>query len=783
VREHHQERPLLGLAAFLAAGSFVGDELPVEAVAAVLGLAASCLGLCLLARAGARVVAGLWAAAFAAGAAGHAVEREGYDRSALGRFVREQQPDAPVWVEGKALADARRVQERTQLLIAVERVRFRDGLRPLTGVARVNVQDGAARLEVAQGEPLGLWAALRAPRGYASPGAFDFALDARRRGIHADGFCKSAALVSRPGGAERGGIVGLVAAWRRAARRVIVSAVAPGDEQALVRAMVLGDRAGLSSEANEAFRIAGTYHVLALSGAQVALVAGLLWLLLRRLRVAPLLGAAALAAAVWLYALFVGADPPVVRAAVMAAFLALGKALDLDGDLANLLGGAAAALLLHAPSAIGDPSFQLSFAATLGILLLARAAAACLPALRFQLGTLIAVSLSAQAALLPLLAMHFHRLAPAAVLLNLLAGPLSAAVLLSGFALLLVTALLPPLAPLVADAAWTFAHWLLRSGEAARAWPWLDVRVPTPSPQQAALYVLGLLLVARGRRAAGAAAALGALVSLLVSGPSADGRLWLSVLDVGHGDALVLRSPAGRLLLVDAGPASRSFDLGEAVVGPFLWSLGARRVGGLALTHADGDHVGGAPFLVKAFAVRSVFEGAAPQRDPRYERLARALGDGPRRVSLRAGALFDWDGVAIQVVGPPPGPPPRLAANDQSLVLKLRFRAVSLLLMGDCERVCEADLAPGRADILKVGHHGSATSTGETLLGQARPRVALVSVGANDAFGHPGRDVLRRLAAASADTFRTDRDGTLTLATDGARIWLTSHRSGVLKTR
>src|SRR6185295_7855448 len=277
----------------------------------------------------------------AVGAAGHAVEREGYDRNALARFVRAEQPDAPVLLEGRALADARRVQDRAQLLIAVERIRWRGTTRPMTGVARVAVPDPAARLDVAQGERLLLWATLRAPRGYASPGAFDVLADARRRGIHAHGFSKSVALVTRGAPAAPEGVSGGIAALRRSARRVFAASLPPGEEQGLVRAMVLGDRAGISPETSEAFRIAGTYHVLALSGAQVALVAGLLLLALRRLRLPPLPNALALAAAVWLYTLFVGADAPVTRAALMAVCVTLGKALDLDADLANLLGFAA----------------------------------------------------------------------------------------------------------------------------------------------------------------------------------------------------------------------------------------------------------------------------------------------------------------------------------------------------------------------------------------------------------------------------------------------------------
>ena len=141
----------------------------------------------------------------------------------------------------------------------------------------------------------------------------------------------------------------------------------PGTEQGLARAMVLGDRTGVDPDTAEAFRVAGTYHILAISGAQVALVAGILAALLARLRSGPTLRALAIPVSLAFYAQLVGGDAPVVRAAVMASVLVAGRALDLDADLANLLGLAALALLVHRPSSIGDIGFQLSFGATLGL--------------------------------------------------------------------------------------------------------------------------------------------------------------------------------------------------------------------------------------------------------------------------------------------------------------------------------------------------------------------------------------------------------------------------------
>lgn len=772
-------RPLLGLAAAFATGALLGQALPLAAAGPLVALSGLLLSA-VLAAPGRSAGAALAAAALGLGAASRAVEHEAYARAPLRRFLASDAPAAPVLLLGSAAEDARRLDDRLLLVLDVERAASAGRVRALSGRARIAVSDPAQRLQIAQGERLRVWATLRLPRGFASPGAFDVEQDALRRGIHAHGNCKSLLLVERVARADPGPLA-VVAAWRRAARAVIEAQLPAGDEQGLVRAMTLGDRDGVSLETAEAFRIAGTYHVLALSGAQVALLAGMTLALLRLLRVAPLPAAAALSAVVWVYALFVGADPPVLRAAVMATFLALGKALDLDANLENLLGLAAFALLAAAPSAVSDVSFQLSFAATLGILLLSPAFVRSLPRLPLAAHLALAASLAAQLALVPLLAAHFHRLAPTALLLNLVAVPLASGVLLSGFALLLAHLLLPIAQEPLADLAWALAHALLVSGEVVRAFPWLDVRAPDPAPVPCLVVLLGAALLHKGRAALGGVLALAGVVMVALGpGSRGDGRLRLAVLDVGQGDALVLISPSGRTLLVDAGPASGRFDLGEAVVGPYLWHLGARRVDALALTHADSDHTGGAAFVLESFGVGQVWEGPAFGKKRGGVTGTGAVGASrTSRLALRPGGRFGWDGVQIEVLGPPPGLGAAKGDNNGSLVLALRYRAVTFLLTGDVERAGEEALPERRAEVLKLAHHGSRTSSSEAFLRRTRPRLALLSVGYRSPFGHPHHEVLARIERTGARLARTDRDGTLTVATDGTRIVLQTERSRV----
>jgi competence protein ComEC len=540
--------------------------------------------------------------------------------------------------------------------------------------------------------------------------------------------------------------------------------------------MLLGDRSGLDADTEESFRIAGTYHVLALSGAQVALVAGMLLWGMRWLGIGPALTGVLASLALGFYALIVGGDIPILRAVVTAATLLLGRALDLDADLPNLLGLAAGGILVERPSSILDVSFELSFAATLGILWLAPLLAARLPRLPWRFDLALAGSFAAQVVLYPFLAGYFHRLAPAALLLNLVAVPLAGAVLLAGALLLGVSTLWASLARRVGELAWILAHALLRSADVVRFFPWLDFRVPGPSIAASACYVAGLvmLLLSRGRARLGwASLACGVALILIPTTPRGDGRLHVTALDVGQGDAIVVRTPHGHTFVIDAGGGGQGrLDLGEAVVSPYLWSLGIRHIDGLVLSHPHPDHVGGVPALLRNFRVDAVFEGLAPVRDPVYRALDALLQETATvRLSVRRGFRANWDGVSVEALAPQPTAlAPWTTHNDDSVVLLLGFGQITTMLAGDVERLGELRLPARHADLLKVPHHGSRTSSTPQLLAATLPRVAIVSAGYRNSFGHPHPEVVERYHRLGCQLLRTDRDGAITVSTDGVSL-------------
>jgi competence protein ComEC len=257
--------------------------------------------------------------------------------------------------------------------------------------------------------------------------------------------------------------------------------------------------------------------------------------------------------------------------------------------------------------------------------------------------------------------------------------------------------------------------------------------------------------------------------SPLVSPRAAEG-LSLHFLDVGQGDAALLRTPGGRWIAIDAGPADEGWDAGERVVLPFLARHRVDRLTLLVISHAHRDHVGGAAGLATRVPIGAVLEPAEPFDDRQYLALLDVLGSQriPWTVAVR-GTRWQVDGVSFEILHPPRAWPGRgLDLNEDSVVLLIRYGDFSALFTGDAgfsaELAWQADVGP--VDLLKVGHHGSAGSTGADLLAAVQPQAAIISSGRNR-YGHPARITLQRLAAVGVSTWRTDREGTVSVDTDG----------------
>jgi competence protein ComEC len=550
--------------------------------------------------------------------------------------------------------------------------------------------------------------------------------------------------------------------------------------RSLTGALLLGERHRLGVESNRVLRDSGLLHLVAISGLHVGLVVLMLHLALRAAR-APLWSCRlVLAAAIPVYTVLVGAQTPVCRAALGAVLALFGRAVGRDGEPLNGLAVVAAVLVAWQPTSVAEPAFQLTVAATAGIL---GSRPGDRPGLPRWVTAAAGASLAAYLATAPLVALHFGWLAPVGLLTNLVAVPLNAIVLGAGY-LALAFHGLPLVGPCCGWALRSAAAALLDVADLAASWPDGAFPVARPGAPVVLAYYAALLLAARGRPSPTVRSArvlLGLLLIWLHLGPPppGPGPVGLTLIDVGQGQSVALRGPSGATLLVDAGgSANPRFDPGERRVIPALVDAGTRRVALLAVSHGHEDHCGGARALLRELEIGELWLGPGHSSSPRLAALAElARRRGVAVLLAECGLGTVREGLALRVLAPCRGETGPV--NDRSLVVLAGDAPARALVPGDLEASGEAALleqgsAIG-AEALVLGHHGSRDSSSAAFLGRVRPAWALVSAGRWNRFGHPHAETLQRVERQGIPLLRTDRDGTISLRA-GPHGWIPEAR-------
>jgi competence protein ComEC len=568
-------------------------------------------------------------------------------------------------------------------------------------------------------------------------------------------------------------------AWR--ARLVERLDTLYGPRAPVLAALALAETADMDRDLREDFARSGTTHILSISGFHIAVVAGLVLALLRALRASRRTAALGAAAASWLYVAVIGFPDAAVRSALMLTVVAASRARGRPPARWGGLGAALLVLVALDPLRLTSAGFQLSFAGTAGLVgwagplrrWLRRAWPRWTPD---ALVDGVAAGTAATLATLPIVAWHFERVSIVGIPATLVATPCVVLALPGALASLAADAVHPAAGRFLAGGVGLALDAFVWSARAAAAPAWASVWVPRG---WVSVGIVGALvgthlahsLRGRGRSAVLAAGTLAGILAwpgLLAL--QARGTAEVLMVDVGQGDAVAVRTPRGRWLLVDAGPAWEG-DPGASPVVRALRRRGVRRIEALVLTHPDLDHIGGAPAVLASFPVGEILDPGEPAGKGAYVEL---LEDAARRGipwrRARAGDRRSWDGVDVRILNPGAlGPPPEEGdtdSNDVSVVLSVAFGGFDALLTGDAPTAVERALLAGvtpTLEVLKVGHHGSLTSTDPALLAHAHPALALVSVGRRNRYGHPAPQVLELLGSAGARVHRTDREGTLSV--------------------
>jgi competence protein ComEC len=598
------------------------------------------------------------------------------------------------------------------------------------------------------------------------------ALTRSERGVHLKG-----ATITRVRGPD------VLRRWRSNAGRSIERVF--GVDAPLVKALLIADWRELTPEVKDRYAAAGLSHMLSISGLHIAIIAAAIELTLELFGVAKRRASIATIIVSVFYVVLIGAPVPAIRSLLMSVAVLGSRLIQRPISRWSIIGIGALQPVLD-PRVVIDAGYQLSVVGVAAVI------AAGLLAKRLQLdelpwrsGALVAGLLGSTIATIasaPIIAWIFGRISVVAPLTNLVANPLiglAQPMIFCGMILAPIT----PLARLFADAAHPLLVGLDRVAATGAAMPYATIPVaPTTFSALVSCVMCGAVIVACASRdwlrPAGVALVAAVLIVWLPIVPAKRGMMEVHMIDVGQGDAVAVRTPGGRWILFDAGGAWRGGDAGRSTVIPYL----SRRGGSLeafVLSHPHTDHVGGAASVIRALSPAVYFDAGFPGGAESYRASLDAARDARVRwLRAHPGDSLVVDGVTVNFLAPDSAWTAGLTdPNLASVVAQVRFGDVRVLFVGDAERAEEEwllahDAGALRADILKVGHHGSATSSIEAFLDAVRPSVALVSVGEGNVYHLPNTEIIRRLAAHGAQVLRTDHVGTIVARTDGDRIYI-----------
>jgi len=703
----------------------------------------------------------------------------------IARLVAEE----PLQVEGIIDSRPEETERGSRVTLQTERVFRQKSYASVTG--RLILYVGEGNTPLLTGDRVRFTTRLRQPRNFGLPGEFDYVRYLAYRKLYATAFVKrqQELVLIREGAAYR---------WQRRvdalAARIgsFIGATIPGEEGGILRALLLGERGYVSKATTDAYSRTGVNHILSISGFHIGIIALCVfylllaaarrseWLLLH-LNLRRILLLATFPVIVF-YLFLSGAAPATSRSVIMIGAYLVALLLERQGDPLNSLLLAALVILGLSPPALFDISFQLSFLALWGIVLLTpllmRPFAALREGVLRKLLLFLLVSAAATAATIFPVAYYFHRTTATGLLSNFFIVPLMGyGAVVAGFAALPFIEVLPFMAKWLL----LLAALLVKISNYLIFWLAKLPLLPFWNPSRLDLLLFYLFLTAltfiRHRRirrwSCALLAALFVCAALLQTDP-AKGSLQINFFSVGQGEATLITFPDGRRMLVDGGgsPREGGMDVGERLLAPALWRMGVDRLDYLVLSHPHPDHLQGLLFIAAHFPVGEFWESGCRSNSADYLKLRQILA--VRQIPVRqinaATSPLILGGVVIEPLAPAASQSAGTSgryqdANDDSLVFRLVCAKFAVLFTGDIGEATERKLLqhPDRlaCTVLKVPHHGSRFSSSLPFLAAASPEIALISAGYRNSMGLPAGQTLDRLKASHTRVFRTDLDGTV----------------------
>ena len=687
-------------------------------------------------------------------------------------------------VEGLVSSDPERIDGDYRTVFNVLQIVFKDTARAVSGKALIRFKAGTAL--PTYGDRMQLQIQLYQPGPPRNPGAFDYRDFLKRRGIDALGTVQKRNQIITHQRKKDDWWAQIVLPIRNLIRRAIDQNLS-GGPAGLLKGVLLGAKHAVPEEVKTAFAQTGVNHVLAVSGLHVGLIAGTVFFILKILGIGRGITATLTIFALVLYALITGLPPSVVRASTMGCVALLGMVGQRDIDGGNILGIAGLGLLIARPQDLFDVGFQLSFVATGGILIFYRPLRDFLPEKKGWYDTFIAgplaVSLAAQATTLPFVVAYFGLVSVIGLIANLIVVPFIGVGVALGLLTVLAFACWEPLATILNAANWLILSGTIKCAKFMAEPEWAAFEVARPSWVIFAIYLVLIPLIHPTVRRLWGTYCL--IIALVLANIGIWKNIWqtesaleIYFLDVGQGDAIFLKYPNGRTLLVDGGIRTQYTDMGERVILPFLKSQNIDHIDVVVGSHPHADHIGGLISVLEHLSVGHYLDAGQHVDSFTGKRLQKIVKTkGIRYQAVAAGdSLVGIGGLVLHPTSAyisNSGPAPD-GVNNGSVVIRIVYRETAILLTGDIEHETDSDLMLWnhrlRSDILKAAHHGSRTSSTPEFLAGVNPSVVAISCGKNNKFRHPSPEVVQRFRDMGIQIWRTDHSGAIAMRIDRGHI-------------